>query len=113
MKFEYNLNPMRPEGLKQSIIFAIAFINRTGKADIYTFVDSSLSQCVIKCTAFINYMFQFCHMNTVYIFPTNDNTTYRNVFRQEYGFQGDFKMLLCDPNLVLTYQVVRERWFGV
>lgn len=111
MMAKYVSNSILPEERRRSILFDIVFIDAMGTTEEFVFVDSSLSLCVIKCTALINFMFRFHHMNTVYIFPTNSATTFRNVYRQENGLQGEYKLLKCDPNSVLTLDVVRTRWF--
>lgn len=111
MMAKYVSNSILPEERRKSILFDIVFIDAMGTTEEFVFVDSSLSLCVIKCTALINFMFRFHRMNTVYIFPTNSATTFRNVYRQENGLQGEYKLLKCNPNSVLTLDVVRTRWF--
>lgn len=111
MMGKYVSNSVLPEERRKSIVFDIVFIDGMSAAEEFVFVDSSLSLCVIKCTALINYMFRFRGMNVVYIFPTDSATTYRNVYRQENRLQGEYKLLKCNPNSVLTLDVVRTRWF--
>lgn len=100
-----------PEELTRPFLFDIVFIDGMGGTEEYSFLDYSLSLCVIKCTALINYVFRFHKMNAVYIFSTNSATTYRNVYRQENGLQGEYKLLHCQKGSVLTLDVVRTRWF--
>lgn len=111
MMAKYVSNSILPEERRRSILFDIVFIDAMGTTEEFVFVDSSLSLCVIKCTALINFMFRFHRMNTVYIFPTSSGTTYRNVYRQENSLQGEYKLMQCQPNSVLTLDVVRTRWF--
>lgn len=108
---KYVSNSILPEERRKSTLFDIVFIDAMGEMEEFFFVDNSLSLCVIKCTALINYMFRFHRMNAVYIFPISSGTTYRNVYRQENGLQGEYKLLQCQPNSVLTLDVVRTRWF--
>lgn len=111
MMGKYVSNTILPEERRKSTLFDIVFIDSMGTTEEFLFVDNSLSLCVIKCTALINFMFRFNKMNTVYIFSTDSGTTYRNVYRQENGLQGEYKLLKCKPNSVLTLGVVRTRWF--
>lgn len=111
MTTKYLSNSILPEELTRPFIFDIVFIDAMGRTEEYAFMDYSLSLCVIKCTALINYVFRFHKMNTVYIFSNSSATTYRNVYRQEYGLQGEYKLMPCQKGSVLTLDVVRTRWF--
>lgn len=111
MMGKYVSNSILPEERRKSILFDIVFIDAMGEMEEFLFVDNSLSLCVIKCTALINYMFRFHKMNAVYIFPTDSGTSFRNVYRQENGLQGEYKLMKCKPNSVLTLGVIRTRWF--
>ena len=92
--------------------FLVAFDSGMGRTEEFLYIGNTLSQCVTQCTALINYMFQ-CHgMFSVYIFPTESSTTYRNVYGRVNGSRGDYRMLLCKPDTPLTLTDVRAYYIG-
>lgn len=98
----------RPNALQ----FLVVFIGYAGRMEEFVLISNTLSQCVTQCTALINYMFQCNAMHTVYIFPTESTTTYRNVYGRKDGSHGDYKMLLCKPDIPLTVEDVRAYYIG-
>lgn len=92
--------------------FIVAFIGYAGRTEEFVFISNTLSQCVAQCTALINYMFQCNAMHTVYIFPTESTTTYRNVYGRMDGLRGDYKMLQCKPDVPLTLEDIRSYYVG-
>lgn len=90
--------------------FLIVFCDYYGKENIFIFYDNSLAQCVLKCTAFINYMFLFKYMIEVYIFPTNSTTTFRNVYHRTERGEEQFKMLQCPKDQKLSMKYIRDNW---
>lgn len=92
--------------------FLVAFIGYAGRTEEFVFISNTLSQCVAQCTALINYMFQCNAMHTVYIFPTESTTTYRNVYGRMDGSRGYYRMLLCRPDTPLTLKDVRAYFIG-
>lgn len=92
--------------------FIVAFIGYAGRMEEFVFISNTLSQCVTQCAALINYMFQCNAMHTVYIFPTESTTTYRNVYGRMDGSHGDYRMLLCKPDTPLTLADVRAYYIG-
>lgn len=92
--------------------FIVAFIGYAGRTEEFVFISNTLSQCVAKCTALINYMFQCNAMHTVYIFPTESTTTYRNIYRRMDGSHDGYNRLLCKPDMPLTLADVRAYYIG-
>lgn len=92
--------------------FLVAFDSGMGRTEEFHFIGNSLAQCVTQCTALINYMFQCNGMFSVYIFPTESTTTYRNVYGRVNGSRGDYRMLLCKPDTPLTLADVRAYYIG-
>lgn len=92
--------------------FLVVFDSGMGRTEEFHFIGNSLAQCVTQCTALINYMFQCNGMLSVYIFPTESTTTYRNVYRRVNSSRGDYRMLLCKPDTPLTLEDVRAYYIG-
>lgn len=92
--------------------FLVVLVAPLGCTEEYIFISSSLAQCVTQCTALINYMFLHKFMSAVYIFPTNSNTVYRNVYARMNGSQGRFKLIKCNPDRILTLEDVRAHYVG-
>lgn len=92
--------------------FLVVFIGYAGRTEEFVFISNTLSQCVTQCTALINYMFQCNAMHSVYIFPTESTTTYRNVYGRMDGSRGDYRMLLCEPDTPLSLADVRTYYIG-
>lgn len=90
--------------------FSVVFVHSDGKTKEYIFFDNSIRQCVIKCTAFINYMFRFCGISVVYIFPTNDTTVLHTVYRKYNGARGDYKIVQCPIEGQMTLDFVRAKF---
>lgn len=90
--------------------FLVVFSDYSGKESEFIFYDNSLAQCVLKCAAFIEYMFRYKYMIEVYIFPTNSTTTFRNVYHREEGGEGQFKMLQCPKEQQLSMKYIRANW---
>lgn len=98
----------RPNALQ----FNVVFIGYAGRREEFVFIANTLTQCVTQCTALINYMFQCNAMHTVYIFPTESTTTYRNVYSRTDGSRGDYWRLLCKPDVPLTVEDIRAYFIG-
>lgn len=92
--------------------FLVVFDSGMGRTEEFHFIGNSLAQCVTQCTALINYMFQCNGMLSVYIFPTESTTTYRNVYGRVNGSRGDYRMLLCKPDTPLTLADVQAYYIG-
>lgn len=92
--------------------FLIVFAYPLGHTEEFVFISSSLSQCVTQCTALINYMFAYKYVSAVYIFPTNSNTVYRNVYARMNGQQGEYKLIRCNLDVILTLEDVRAHYVG-
>ena len=97
-------------GLKEyprMIQFSVVFTDINGRKEEFIFYDYSITNCVGKCTALINYMFQIQGVHYVYIFPVNITLSYRNVYSRTKGMMGRYKLLKCQPNRQLTFYQVR------
>lgn len=92
--------------------FLVVLVAPLGCTEEYVFISSSISQCVTQCTALINYMFLHKFMSAVYIFPTNSHTVYRNVYARMNGLQGEYKLIQCHLDKVLTLEDVRAHFVG-
>lgn len=92
--------------------FLVVLVAPLGCTEEYVFISSSISQCVTQCTALINYMFLHKFMSAVYIFPTNSNTVYRNVYARMNGSQGEYKLIQCNLDVILTLEDVRAHFVG-
>lgn len=92
--------------------FLVVFVAPLGHTEEFVFISSSISQCVTQCTALINYMFACKCISDVYIFPTNSNTVHRNVYARMNGFQGEYKLIQCRLDKVLTLKDVRAHYVG-
>lgn len=92
--------------------FLVVLVAPLGCTEEYVFISSSISQCVTQCTALINYMFLHKFMSAVYIFPTNSHTVYRNVYARMNGSQGEYKLIQCHLDKVLTLDDVRAYYVG-
>lgn len=92
--------------------FLVVLVAPLGCTEEYVFISSSISQCVTQCTALINYMFLHKFMSAVYIFPTNSHTVYRNVYARMNGSQGEYKLIQCHLDKVLTLEDVRAYFVG-
>lgn len=90
--------------------FSVVFVHSNGKTKEYIFFDNSIRQCVIKCIAFINYMFRFCGISVVYIFPTNDPSEIRTVYRKYKGARGDYKIVQYPIERQMTLDFVRAKF---
>lgn len=99
-------------GRPSSFQFLVVFVAPLGHTEEFVFISSSLAQCVTQCTALINYMFLYKYVSAVYIFPTNINTTYRNVYARMNGLQGEYKLIQCHLDKVLTLEDVRAHYVG-
>lgn len=99
-------------GRPSAFQFLIVFTYRLGRTEEFVFISSSLSQCVTQCTALINYTFTYKYVSAVYIFPTNINTVYRNVYARMNGQQGEYKLIQCHMDKVLTLEDVRAHYVG-
>lgn len=99
-------------GLPSSFQFLVVFVDPIGHTKEFVFISSSLAQCVTQCTALINYMFLYKYMSAVYIFPTNINTVYRNVYERMNGLKGRFKLIKCNMDVILTWEDVRAHYVG-
>ena len=87
--------------------FAVVFTAIGNNKEEYIFFDNSLTNCIKRCTALINYMFQVQHMHSVYIFPTNSTLTRRTVYGRSYARSGNYRMLECKKDSQLTFEYVR------
>lgn len=92
--------------------FLVVFVYPLGHTEEFIFISSSVSQCVSQCTALINYMFAYKYVSAVYIFPTHSNTVYRNIYARMNGQQGDYKLIRCNLDKVLTLEDVRAHYVG-
>lgn len=99
-------------GRPNALQFLIVFAYPSGHTEEFVFISSSLSQCVTQCTALINYMFAYKYVSAVYIFPTNITTFYRNVYARMNGSQGEYKLIRCDLDVILTLEDVQAHYIG-
>ena len=90
--------------------FSLTFISKTGNKEEYIFFDSTISQCVIKTIAFVNFMFRFRGMMIVYIFPTNCPSYYRNIYRRADGADGRYKIVKSHPEIQLDILTTIDKW---
>lgn len=97
----------RLEDCPKLVQFSVVFTNIYGKKEEFIFFGFSLTSCVIKCTAFINFMFQIQGMNYVYIFPINSTLSFRNVYSRGNGMSGKYKLIQCERDSQLTLDQVR------
>lgn len=96
-------------GLKehpQMIQFSVVFTDVNGRKEEFIFFDFSIANCIGKCTALINYMFQIKGMDYVYIFPVNSTLSFRNVYNRTKGMMGRYKLIKCQPDHQLTFNQV-------
>lgn len=103
---EITLQKDAPKALR----FSVVFIDIMGKTKEFIFFDNSISLCVTKCTALINYMFRFGGMSVVYIFPTNDTTFHRTAYGKADGLRGEYKLIQCPIEGQLTLDFVRAQF---
>lgn len=94
----------------KALRFSVVFIDIMGKTKEFIFYDNSISLCVTKCTAFINYMLRYGSMSVVYIFPTNDTTIHRTAYGKVDGFRGVYKLIQCPIEGQLTLDFVRAQF---
>lgn len=94
----------------KSLRFAVVFIDIMGKSKEFIFFDNSIRQCVLKCTALINYMFRFSGMSVVYIYPTNDTTILRTVYGKADGLTGEYKLIESPIEGQMTLDFVRAKF---
>lgn len=93
----------------KALRFSVVFIDIMGNTTEFVFYDTSVQQCVIKCTALINYMLRYGGMSVVYIFPTNDITILRSVYSKVDGLTGKYKLIECPVNKQMTLDFVRDK----
>lgn len=93
----------------KALRFSVVFIDIMGNTTEFIFYDSSVQQCVIKCTALVNYMLRYGGMSVVYIFPTNDVTVLRSVYSKVVGLKGGYKLIECPVNRQLSLEFVRDK----
>lgn len=103
---EITLQKDAPKALR----FAVVFIDIMGKSKEFIFFDNSIRQCVLKCTALINYMFRFGGMSVVYIYPTNDTTILRTVYGKADGLTGEYKLIESPIEGQMTLDFVRAKF---
>lgn len=103
---EITLQKDAPKALR----FSVVFIDIMGKTKEFIFYDNSVQQCVIKCTALINYMLRYGGMSVVYIFPTNDITILRSVYSKVDGLRGGYKLIECPIEGQMTLDFVRAKF---
>lgn len=92
--------------------FSVVFTSINGRKEEFIFFAFSLSDCVDKCAAFINYMFQIQGKDYVYIFPVNSTTSFRNIYRRVKGMKGEYKIIQCQRDDQLTFYEVRTIFLG-
>lgn len=102
----------QPNVCPEMIQFSVVFTSVNGRKEEYIFFDLSISDCLHKCAAFINYMFQIQGMDYVYIFPVNCTDTYRYVYKRSNGMKGRYKIIKCEPDYQLTFFQVRIEFLG-
>lgn len=94
----------------KALRFAVVFIDIMGRSKEFIFFDNSIRQCVLKCTALINYMFRFGGMSVVYIYPTNDTTILRTVYGKADGLTGEYKLIESPIEGQMTLDFVRAKF---
>lgn len=92
--------------------FSVVFTSVNGRKEEFIFFGFSLSSCVERCSAFINYMFQIQGKDYVYIFPVNSTFSFRNVYRKIKGMPGEYKLIQCQRDAQLTFYEVRAIFLG-
>lgn len=90
--------------------FSVTFVSKMGAKEEYIFFETSVSQCVIKTIAFVNFMFRCRGMMVVYIFPTNSSSFYRNIYRRADGADGHYKIVKCHPEIQLDILSTIDKW---
>ena len=92
--------------------FYVVFTNVNDRKEEYVFLGFSLSACVERCMALINYMFQIKGMDYVYIFPANSTLSFRNIYSRQIGMGGKYKLIQCQSNYQLTFDKVRAAFLN-
>lgn len=92
--------------------FSVIFTDGNDKKEEFIFFSFYLSDCVKKCAAFINYMFQIKGMNYVYIFPINSTLSFRNVYRRNKRMGEIYELIRCQQDEQLTLDKVQAIFLG-
>lgn len=98
------------KGHPNAFRFSVVFIDCYSNKEEFIFISNSLSQCITQCTSLINYLFRYSGYYLVYIFPTNNRTTYRNVYARQDGYTGEYKMIRCKDDAELTLEEVKAQF---